>query len=123
MRARRWTLSAIACVAVVLLGGCSGGSRNFDDVAGLAKAVAAEGVPCESVDRRPATDLVDEIGSCRGSEVTLYVFDSAEAIRDWKKVGPFASPTALGPNWAVTGGRATVERIADSLGGEFASAE
>lgn len=118
-----WRLAAVTCAVVVFLGGCSGGGRSFDDVAELAKAVAAEGVPCEDVDRSPGTDLVDEIGSCGGSEVTLYVFDSAEAFGDWKKVGPLATPTALGPNWAVTGESATVERIAEGLGGELAAGE
>ena len=122
MNPGRWRMGAIACAAV-LLGGCSGDGRSFEDLADLANAVASEGVPCDRVQPRPATDLVNEIGACSGSEVTLYVFDDAEAIADWKKVGPLASPAAVGSNWAVTGERAAVERIADGLDGEMTPAE
>lgn len=116
-------LGVIGCAAAVLVAGCSGDGRSFDDLAGLAKAVTEEGVSCDGVDPKPGTDLVDEIGSCGEGEVTLYLFDSAEAVGDWKKVGPLAAPAAVGPNWAVTGEPAAVERIAEGLGGEMVSAE
>lgn len=123
MIGRRWTIGAITFVAAVSLAGCSGDAPSFEDLSSLAKAVNEEGVPCEGVDPKQGSDLVSDIASCRGSEVTLYVFDSAEALDDWKKVAPLVAPAAVGPNWAATGDSATVERIRDGLGGEIAPAE
>ena len=120
---RRWSVGAIACVAAVSLAGCSGDAPSFDDLPALAKAVDGEGVPCDDVDPKRGSELVNEIGSCRGSEVTLYVFDSAEALDDWKKVAPLVAPATVGANWAATGDRAAVERIRDRVGGEITPAE
>lgn len=119
MRASRRSIGGIACVLAVLVAGCSGGSVTVDDLAGLATAVSEQGVRCDAVDPKKGTDLVKEIGSCEGSDVTLYVFESTEALDDWKKVGPLVSPAAVGANWAVTGERAAVDRIAEGLGGEM----
>ena len=119
----RWRIGAIGCVTAVSFTGCSGEARSFDDLSSLAKAVNARGVPCDGVDPERRSDLVSEIGSCRGSGVTLYVFESAEALADWKKVAPLVAPAAVGANWAATGDRAAVVRIADDLDGEMARAE
>lgn len=119
----RWKLGAIACVAAVSLAGCSGEAASFDDLSELAKAVAGEAVPCAGVDRKQGTDLVDQIGSCKGSDVTLYVFESADALDDWKKVAPLVAPAAVGANWAVTGAPGALDRIAEGLGGEMVPAE
>lgn len=120
---RRWIVGTIACVAAVSLAGCSGAAPSFEDLSSLAKAVNGEGVPCDGVDPKQGSDLVNEIGSCRGSDVTLYIFDSTEALDDWKKVAPLVTPAAVGANWAATGNEATVERISDGLDGEMARAE
>ncbi|HYO60914.1 MAG TPA: hypothetical protein VEU29_03340 [Actinomycetota bacterium] len=117
-----WRVGAIAC-ALVSLAGCSPQATNVDDLAGLATAVSEQGVRCDAVDPAQGTDLVKEIGACEGSDVTLYVFESAEALDDWEKVGPLVTPAAVGANWAVTGEPSAIERIADGLGGEMVPAE
>lgn len=123
MTPKRWQAGAVACVAAASLVGCSGEPPSFDDLSGLAEAVNGEGVACDGVTRKQGTDLVDEIGACRGSEVTLYVFESTAALDDWRKVAALVAPTAVGANWAVTGEPAAVERVADALGAEMAPAE
>lgn len=122
MTASRAMLAAIACAAALSAAGCSAGAKSYEDVSALGEAVAGEGVACDRVDRQRGADLVSEIGSCRGDDVTLFVFEAEEAFQDWKRVGPLAGSAALGSNWAAVGDRAVVERIAGSLGGEISGA-
>ncbi len=123
MRRKRSRVGAIACLAVLALAGCAREASTFEDVSALAKEVSAEGVTCDGVVPGRGTELVSEIGSCRGSDVTLYVFESAEAFDDWKKVAPLAAPAAVGVNWAATGDLSAVERIAEGLDGEMAGSQ
>ena len=99
---------------------CSQDVRAFDDLPTLAEAVSEAGVSCV-VEEGPDARLVAASGRCARSSVTLYLFDSADKLEDWKKVGTRIGPAVIGPNWTATGDRADLERISEELGGELSN--
>ena len=100
---------------------CSRDAQAFDDLPTLAEAVSEAGVPCDRVEEGPEAQLVVASGKCARSSVTLYLFDSADKLEDWKKVGSRIGPAVIGPNWTATGDRAELESIAEELGGELSN--
>lgn len=113
---RAMFLSAI--VFAVMLGGCSREAQSFEDLSTLRSAVSSAGIACQRVQSGPEAQLVSASGTCAGSDVTLYLFGSAEDLQDWRRVGMLLSPTLVGPNWAVTGDQRHLDRIASEVGGD-----
>lgn len=116
----RSVLVLLAFVASIAFG-CSQEAQAFDDLSSLAEAVSETGVSCERLQEGPEAQLVAGSGSCAGSSVTLYLFDDADKLEDWKKVGTRIGPAVSGPNWTATGDSPDLERIADQLDGELLS--
>jgi hypothetical protein len=115
--ARRAALALVAAAAFATAA-CSEGALSYDGLAGLAAAVSDAGIPCDEVEPAQPARLVSRSGSCRGSEVTMFLFDDDADLAAWKKVGTAAGPAVVGPNWAVTGDRGSVATLAGRLGGE-----
>jgi hypothetical protein len=116
MRARALVLLAI--MSEMSLAGCSNEPQPYDEISALSAAVASAGIDCDRLDPGPEARLVDDSGTCVGSGVTLYLFDNAEDLEDWRKVGARLSPTLVGPNWAAVGEMQAMDRLAAELGGE-----
>lgn len=116
MRIRAVVLLAV--VSAVSLAGCSNEPPPYDDISALSAAVASAEIECARLDPGPEARLVNESGTCVDSGVTLYVFDNAEDLEDWRKVGARLSPTLVGPNWAATGEMQAMDRLAAEVGGE-----
>lgn len=110
-------LLSVILLAVVLAG-CARDAQAYEELSELRSAVASAGIPCERVDPGPDAQLVSDSGTCAGSEVSLYLFDDAGDLEDWRKVGTRLGPTLIGPNWAVTGDARDLERIASEVGGD-----
>lgn len=102
----------------VVLSGCSPEARAYEDLSALRTAVSSAGVACERIAPGPEAELVSDSGICSGSEVSLYLFDSAENLEDWTKVGTRLGPALIGPNWVVAGDRGEIDKLAGELGGE-----
>lgn len=116
MKAR--VVGLLAVLSAISFAGCSNEPSSYEDIAVLAAEVAAAGIHCDRIDPGPEARLVDESGTCIDSGVALYLFDSAEDLEDWKKVGTRLSPTLIGPNWAATGEMEMIDRLGAELGGE-----
>ena len=105
----------VAAVAVA----CSPGAQSYGDVDELIAALREKAVGCTRV--QPTTaELVDEGATCEstGGRLSLFVFES-EAARDrWAGVAGQVADLALGPNWAVLGPPAAIDRIVEGLGAE-----
>ena len=110
-----------ALLAVATLAACSPEPESYADLSDLAAATSRAGVSCERFERGPEAQLVSHSGSCTGSDVTLYLFDDAGALDDWRKVATRLSPGLIGPNWAVTGSADDLGRLEDELGGDLTS--
>ena len=104
------TIVLVPLFAAVVLVACSPEPQTYDNLSGLAEAVTAAGVQCDRIDPGPRSQLVSDTGTCAASGVTLYLFDRARDLDDWKKVATRLGPAAIGPNWAATGSSRDVER-------------
>jgi hypothetical protein len=114
----RPTLFVSVILVAVVLSGCSREAQAYEELSALRSAVSSAGVACERVDPGPDAELVRDSGTCVGSEVSLYLFDDAGDLDDWRKVGTRLGPTLIGPNWAVTGDARELDRIGSEVGGE-----
>ena len=110
-----------ALLAVVTLAACSPDPESYADLSDLAAATSRAGVSCDDIERGPEAQLVSHSGYCNGSDVTLYLFDDAGDLLDWRKVGTRLGSALIGPNWAVTGGADDLGRLQDELGGDLTS--
>lgn len=119
MTPRPIILILVQLLAASAIVACSREPMLHEDLSSLAEAVSAAGVPCDRIDPGPGAQLVGETGTCFGSGVRIYLFDRAEDIDDWKKVGTQVGPIVLGPNWAAIGDPDHLGRISDELGGEL----
>jgi hypothetical protein len=113
------TIVMVPLFAAVVLVACSPEPQRYEDLSGLAEAVAAAGVQCHRIDPGPRSQLVSDSGTCATSGVTLYLFDRARDLDDWKKVATRVGPAVIGPNWAATGDADAFAEISDELGGEI----
>ncbi len=117
----RRRLGCMALIALLGLAACSRDPESYESLSALSEAVSEAGVPCDQVESGPEAKLVSASGSCADSEITIYMFDSAGALENWTKVGARLAPTAVGPNWAVTGEAGAIETLADELEAELVS--
>ncbi len=117
----RRRLGCVALIALLALTACSREPEGYDNLSALSEAVSDAGVSCDQVELGPEAKLVSASGSCSGSEVTIYMFDNAGALENWTKVGARLAPTAVGPNWAVTGEASAIQTLADELDAELVS--
>ena len=117
----RCRLGCAALIASLAFIACSREARSYDGLPSLAEAVSDAGVSCGSIKAGRKAELVSASGSCADSEVMLYMFDSAQALESWTKVGARLGPTAVGPNWAATGEANTIETVANELEAELVS--
>lgn len=116
------TIVLVPLFAAVVLVACSPEPQTYDNLSGLAEAVTAAGVPCDRIDQGPRSQLVSDTGTCATSGVTLYLFDRARDLDDWKKVATRVVPAVIGPNWAATGDADAFAEFSDELGGEIVNA-
>lgn len=105
---------------VIVLSGCSREAQAYEELSALRSAVSSAGIPCERVEPGPDAELVSDSGTCVGSEVSLYLFEDAADLENWRKVATRLGPTLIGPNWAAVGERDNIDRLAEGLGGEIA---
>jgi hypothetical protein len=121
MMSRPRALLLVPLFAAVVLVACSPEPQRYDDLSSLAEAVTAAGVPCDRIDPGARSQLVSDTGTCATSGVTLYLFDRARDLDDWKKVATRVGPAVIGPNWAATGDADAFAGFSDELGGEIVS--
>ena len=121
MRGRPIGLVTGALLAVAVLGACSPEPEPYADLSDLAAAVSEAGVGCDRLERGPRAQLVSDWGTCAGSDITVYLFDDAGDLEDWRTVGTRLGPALIGPNWAATGSADDLGRVADELGGDLTS--
>jgi hypothetical protein len=114
-------LVLVPLIVAVALVACSPEPQDYDDLEGLAQAVAAAGVTCDVLDPRPKAQLVSDAGTCAVSGVTLYLFERARDLDDWKKIATRIGPAVIEANWAATGDAENIRLISKRLGGEVVS--
>jgi hypothetical protein len=114
----RVRLLAAACGLLIALGACSREPQSYDNIDALTAAVAHAGVDCSDTSPGPDAELVSVSAKCDESGITLYLFESASKLADWKKVVARLRPTVTGPNWAATGQMQALDRLAAELRGE-----
>ena len=119
----RRKLCCAALIALLAFAGCSRASESYDSLSALSEALSDAGVRCDQIKPGPQAKLVGDSGSCAEAEITLYIFESAQALKDWTRVGARLAPTVVGPNWAVTGESNTVEMVAKTLNAELIRAQ
>lgn len=111
--------SRLLCLAAAaaLMVSCSAEVESYPSVASLADGLSAADFSCGSVKENPAADLVKESAICQteDGELRLFVFRNSNDRDDWKALGTRFAPTALGPNWAVSGSREQIEQISDGM--------
>lgn len=88
----------------------------------MARKLAEAGLECAEVERGEPGKLVAQRASCilaAGESLELFVFASADQRDDWAVLGAQLRPTALGPNWAISGKRTDIGKIVDALNAEL----
>lgn len=115
---RRLLLAATSLA--LLLGACSQGAESYSDIRDIAAALAESDLGCFNLVEGKEAELLTGAGSCTvdDAQIRIYSFDGPESRDRWSSLGTRVQPTVTGPDWAISGPEATVDRIADRLGGE-----
>ena len=106
-------------LSALILTGCSSEPQRYDDISTLASAVDTADVECDATEPGPQASLVSDSAVCDGSGVTLFLYETAQDLEDWSKVGARLGPALIGPNWAITGEADDLDRISSETGGEI----
>ena len=108
-------------VSGLLVSCSSGGPQRYASTSELVPALNEAGIECSSPQGGPAADLVKESVSCASEdgELSIFIFASTKARDDWRSLGTRLLPTALGPNWAVSGTQAQAEEISEEMDAEL----
>ena len=112
-----------SALVLLLAAGCSSEAESFNDLSSLTAAVDDAGVACDEVEPIADSKLVKTAGTCEDSGLAVYLFESSSELSNWQEVGGRLHPTAVGPDWAVTGPVEHVEKVADSLNADMISPE
>lgn len=118
---RRLILAA-SSLALVLVA-CSQGAESYSGVRDIAAALADSDLGCSNLVEGKDAELLAGAGSCTVGDAQIYIysFDSPKNRDRWSSLGTRVQPTVTGPDWAIAGPEATVETIADRLGGEIST--
>jgi hypothetical protein len=110
----------LACASLTLA--CAGEAKPAGNVDVLSARLAEEAVGCSELRREEPSALVKEKASCllpSGRTLELFIFASTAKRDQWAVLGTQLRPAALGPDWAISGERADVERVAGALSAEL----
>lgn len=116
----RRLILAMSSLAFVLAA-CSQGAESYSGVSDIAVALADSDLGCSNFAEGKDAELLAGAGSCTVGDAQIYIysFDGPENLDRWTTLGTRVQPTVTGPDWAISGPEATIETIADRLGGEI----